>query len=116
MAITDISLTEPKITELKELFETFGRLPSEDINKTFVQAAVQWVQEHLNKELADDDVSPQISLALINLSLFFYNQRDFQSKTKEAAVYNYVRGLLEFYYPQSKFISRDKDDTNSLDE
>ena len=103
------------LSQLKTDFETFGRLPAEDINELFVTSAVKQIEAYLNTELSEEDVVTDMRLAVINLSLFFYNNRDFQNRSKESAVWQFVSGLLSFYYPDNKFTDRDKDSSNSIE-
>ena len=114
--MTTISLSEGKITELKTGFENFGRLPSEDSNTLFVKASVLSIQQHLNTTLEDSDINAQYEMAIYNLGLFYFNNKDFQEKQKEPAVLLFIGNLLGFYFPESKFIDRDSDSSNSIED
>ena len=103
------------ISELKTELETFGRLPAEDINSLFINASIEQIQNYLNIEFNDADIDNQSKLAILNLALFFYNNRDFQSKAKEGAVWQFVTGLVSFYLDETKYTDRDDNSTNSIE-
>ena len=98
-------LSDSVINNLKTDFETYGRLPSEDFNKTFLRATEKIVNGFIDKELVDDNLNDaDLKIAFLMHSLFLYNNRDFLNKQSGTAVYRELSNLLARITNLSRYI------------
>ena len=94
--------------DLKAAFETFGKLPAEDLNNDFLKAAASLIENKMDfdseTEFSVQLVNSEVKIAVFITALWLSENRDFMNRLDAEAVSLQVDRILSHRINLSRYL------------